>query len=106
MAKYTLHFWFEWLGPCLWGADEETKKKFGYAVDLSILPITEELRNHLIELRDEHDESLNWEYPPDPSPWTSQQKSHFLKRTEEAYKRLCSELGEEFQIIYSVDVPD
>ena len=50
MAKYTMHFWFEWLGPCLWGADEETKKKFGYAVGLSILPITEELRNHLIEL--------------------------------------------------------
>ena len=38
---YKLHFWFEHGGICLWGLNDNTKNKYGYAVSNKDLPIVE-----------------------------------------------------------------
>lgn len=44
---YLLRFFFEYGGPCLWAANDEARERFGYPVELSDLPIPEDLRREL-----------------------------------------------------------
>ena len=46
---------------------------------------------------------LNWEYPPDPSPWSIEQKVDYINRANMLYMKLLSELGSDFEIINEVD---
>ena len=69
-------------------------------MDLSALPISEDLRNYLIQLGQEHDKALNWEYPPDPLLWTKEEEAQFYMKAKEGHSRLVEELGADFEIIY------
>ncbi|MBR1527852.1 MAG: hypothetical protein IJ642_00965 [Oscillospiraceae bacterium] len=105
MTKYSFQYWFEWgcsenFCPCLWSADQITKNKFGYAVDLHRLPISQDLIHFLCQLGIEHDNALDWEYPPNPLLWSDQEKKEFYQKAREGCFRLQKELGKEYQIIY------
>lgn len=105
MARYTFKYWFEWgccedFCPCLWSADDITRNKYDYSVDLYELPVSEDLIEFLCKLGIEHDNALDWEYPPNPLLWTEEEEKNFYIKAEEGYKRLCQELGEDYQIIY------
>ncbi len=106
---YKLRFWFEWGldTACLWCADQITRDRFGVGpINFDKLGLSEELQNDLRALGDEFQDSLDWEYPPDPSPWTQEHKEDFLRRSGEVYKRLVLELGENYEVIYAVGLPD
>lgn len=45
-------------------------------------------------LEDEYYTYLDWEYPPNPSPWSEDHKKGFIDRAIVAYNNLCKELGE------------
>jgi len=75
-------------------------------VSLDSLDLSENLKQTIVELGEEYQSSLDWNYPPDPSPWSQEHKDDFLKRTKIVYKKLCDELGDKFKINYCVDVPD
>lgn len=96
--KYKLRFFFEFGGYCLWADDERTTKKFGYAIPCDALPISKELIQELTYLEKEFQTSLDWEYPPNPSPWSEEQRQIFEKRTKKAYEKLVIELRECFDI--------
>ena len=104
MVKYELRLMFEWGGSdedIVWGMNEAAKEKFGgYDIKLDNLPISVGLKEELIRLHEWHDSSLNWEYPPDPSPWSAEEKAKFLEESVKAYTRLCDELGPECHVIY------
>ena len=53
---------------------------------------------------EEYQTYLNWEYPPDPSPWTEEHKADFRKRAKEGYDRFVKEVGPDFIVENRVDV--
>lgn len=82
---------------CLWAGNDAAEDKYG--IETYGLPISSDLANTLDELVGEWATVLNWAEPNSPSPWTSEQKIKFISDTTIAYKRLCGELGEEYEII-------
>lgn len=105
MVKYKFKYWFEWgcsedWCPCLWAADDVTGEKYGYSINLDELPISKELIHFLCELGVQHDEALDWDYPPDPLLWSKEEEKQFYQKAKEGYERLQEELGQEYEIIY------
>lgn len=103
MKRYILRYWFEHGGICLWSVNENAKNKFGYPIDNDKLPVSKDLIDELYALEKEYHSYLDWDYPPNPSPWTIEQKYNFKNRANAAYWRLLSELGSDFEIINEID---
>ena len=100
---YKLEFWFEHGGSCLWSSNEESNKEYGYAVNTQKLPLSELTRKNISDLECEYHSYLNWEYPPDPSPWTEEHKRDFLRRATNVYHKIVNELGENYEVINKLD---
>lgn len=106
---YKINFWFEWGmdTACLWCGNQAARDRFDVGpIDFDKLGLSEDLQETLRQLGDEYQDSLDWDYPPDPSPWTQAHKDDFLRRAEAAYQRVVSELGEDYEVIYAVGLPD
>lgn len=106
---YKINFWFEWGADdaSLWCGDQKTRNRFDVGpISFDKLGLSEGLQNALRALGEEYQDSLDWNYPPDPSPWTQEHKDDFLRRAEEVYHRLVLELGEDYEVVYSVSLPD
>lgn len=98
---YVLNFWCEHGGGCIWAKNDSARNTFGYDanyIEYRNLPISDKLISKLEGLDDEYHSYLDWEYPPNPSPWTSEHKIDFLNRANLIYDELCIELGPSFQI--------
>lgn len=92
---------------CLSCINEEAVRKFGgYIVTNDALNIDDSLSLTLILLCQEYQSSLNWECPQDPSPWTREQKADFHKRSKQAYNDLLEQLGNGYDVIYDVLIPE
>ncbi len=114
MAKYTFRFWYEWgcfseeICPCLWADDDFTRQKFNNGIshtNLRKLPISDELIKTLVELGIEHDNALNLSSPsgtPDSLLWSEETAESFYKKAKQVHQRLQEELGEEYEIIFSI----
>lgn len=102
MKKHQLRFLFEHGGHCMWGMNDKAKKKYGYAIENSRLPISNELIDKLDLLQKEYSTSLDWDNPLNPSPWTEEHKKDFYERAEKVYEELKRELGSKFQITNEV----
>ena len=66
-------------------------------MDLDELPISASLRAELDSLAAQYDESLNWDYPPDPGPWREARCARFNADARAALARLRVELGPEVE---------
>lgn len=107
--KYELRFFFEWGddSASIWCGNQAARDRFDVGpIVFDELGLSEALQQLLRELGDEYQTSLNWDYPPDPSPWTQEQKESFLRRSEAAYQQLVMELGDEYIVYNCVDLPD
>ena len=93
-----LRFWFEHGGICIWGINDNAQEKYGYAIENSELPISKTLIVELNTLESEYATYLDWEYPPNPSPWTEDEKADFLNRANIAYEKLKCELGSDYDV--------
>ncbi len=100
MATYKMKFMFDWgSGICLWSTNDATKIKFGnYPISTSDLPISSSLKEELDKLIEKHDEALNWDDPNGDMLWDDNQVKMFLKSAEDSYKKLCEELGTDYEI--------
>jgi hypothetical protein len=63
--------------------------------DLDELPISPSLRAELDDLAAQYDESMNWDYPPDPGPWREARCERFNADVRAALARLRAEPGPE-----------
>lgn len=102
MPKYVIRFFFEYgcVGDCLWCGNDAARDKFDVGpISFDKLNLSEKLKGELTQLSDEFQSSLDWEYPPDPSPWSEEQWESFNLRANEAYKRIVSELGSDFEVL-------
>lgn len=101
MAKYEFRFMFDWgSGTCVWSANDAARKKFDYAVELSQLPISDELVDYLNKICDKHDEALDWDYPPNGLLWSEEEQNAFIKDARDGYEKLCKELGTGYHVVW------
>ncbi|MBQ8932436.1 MAG: hypothetical protein IJ045_08400 [Ruminiclostridium sp.] len=102
IATYRLKFMYDWCsGVCLWSANQNSYEKFGcYRVFTSQLSISDELKEKLDYLIEKHDEALDWDYPAGDLLWDDSQIDEFLKKSRNAYNKLCEELGSDYEVIY------
>ncbi|MFF2750483.1 hypothetical protein ACFVVA_33710 [Kitasatospora sp. NPDC058048] len=96
MPSY-LRFFFEygvdtplWPGP---SGSPDLDSPYDYPCDLDRLPITPATRAELARLADRYQSSLNEAYPPDPSPWSEEEKELFRRQAAAALEALRRDLG-------------
>lgn len=91
---------------CLSSINEEAVNMFGgYIVNNDSINIDITLSARLISLCEEYQTSLNWESPQDPSPWSQEQKDSFFNRARQAYYDLVEQLGNNYNVIFDVFIP-
>ncbi|MFF7469778.1 hypothetical protein [Streptomyces sp. NPDC008092] len=89
---HCLRYFFEaGVDTPLW--PEDMASPYGYPCDLSRLPISEETRAELAGLSEWYQSSIDWDYPPDPSPWSDDELQAFKRRANAALETLRRELG-------------
>ncbi len=95
---YVLRFFFGYGGTCLWAANDAARERFGYAVELSDLPVSDELRAALHAACARFDTSLNWDDPAGPSPWPEEDWMEFNRASDEVLAQLRESLGALFEV--------
>lgn len=91
---------------CLWSENDEAINCFGgYIIEHKWLGITDALDQELKLLCEEYQTSLNWDYPPDPSPWTDEHKNNFDKKAYNLYNALLNQIDCKIEIKYDVFIP-
>jgi hypothetical protein len=98
--KYQVKLMFEWGGGSLWCGNDAAHEAYDVGPIEDRLPLSENLKQHLFKLTEWHDKSLNWDYPPDPGPWTPKEFEEFEKAAMEVLSDIRSELGDDFEVIY------
>ena len=91
---------FEWGGGTLWCGNAAASERFDVGPVEDRLPISENSRKSLNKLSTLHDTALNWEYPPDPGPWTNEEDAHFDAKANELLSVIREELGPEYEVVY------
>ncbi len=91
---------FEWGGGCIWCGNDAARDAFDVGPIEARLPLSSKVTQRLHKLTEWHDRSLNWDYPPDPGPWTREEYEAFEKEAMEALSDIRSELGHDFEVVY------
>ncbi|MGB8942942.1 MAG: hypothetical protein WCD21_22265 [Streptomyces sp.] len=87
-----LRFFFEaGVDTPLW--PEDMAGPYGYPCVLERLPITPALRTELARLSQRYQSSIDWDYPPNPSPWSDEELQLFKQQAHAALEALRRELG-------------
>jgi hypothetical protein len=98
--RYRLRFFFDpGAGVCLWSGNDAARERFGYPVENRSLPVPENLWRLLEHLCAWHATSIDWSYPPDPSPWTPAERHRFDESASAALEQLRTALGPEFLVV-------
>ncbi len=99
MANYLLRYFFDaGSGICLWSSNDAAREKFDYPVELQSLELPENLMREALNIVTWFDSSLDWSYPPNPSPWSEQERGHFNEASQSLLSKLRQQLGPAFDI--------
>lgn len=106
--KIVRRFFFEWAADtCLWSANDRSVELFGAgALGLNLFSLSDGLKQTLLDMGEEFQDALDWSEPQNPSPWSKEQKDCFLRRSREVYTQLCAELGDEYEVLFEVFLPE
>ena len=98
---YTLRYFFDWgVKTCLWAGDTPTLDRFGFGgVNLNHLPLSNTTKHRAEELATWHDQSLNQEYPPNPSPWCADDRGRFDAASQHLLQSIREDLGPDFTVV-------
>ncbi|WP_417532937.1 hypothetical protein [Marinobacterium stanieri] len=86
-------------GICLWANDDEARENFGYSIDLESLPLSQDLVAAGTELIEWFDTSIDWDYPPNLSPWSPVERAKFKAASSRFFARLGAELGPRYELV-------
>ena len=98
--RYRIRLMFEWGGGALWCGNDVALERFDVGPIEDRLPISEKTRQRLNELSALHDTALNWEYPPDPGPWTKEENERFDAKATDLLSAIREELGPAYEVVY------
>jgi hypothetical protein len=98
--KYRLRFFFDaGSGICFWTANKLTEARFkNYPVQAEALPLSPKTIEQINQIATWYDRSLNWDYPPDPSPWRQEEWDRFNRAVKDLLDTVRQELGDSFEI--------
>jgi hypothetical protein len=82
----------------LWSANDPARERFGYPVELSELPIPDDLRHDLRLAGERFETSVDWDNPAGPSPWSKEDSEQFTELTDRLLDQLRVALGPSFEI--------
>ena len=99
-GRFILRLMFDWGGGCLWCGNAAAHAAFDVGPVEDRLPLSPTTRQRLFDLSAWHDGGIDWDYPPDPSPWPPAEWERFEQAASEALAVVKSELGPEFEIVY------
>ena len=99
--KYRIRFFFE-LGVTayLWAGDDFTLDTFDVGPIEDKLPLSDEIRQRAEEISDWYQTSVDWDYPPAPTPWSEEECDQFRIIAREFFEDLQQELGDDFELLY------
>jgi hypothetical protein len=63
--------------------------------------LTPETQQRVREVAEWHDQSLNWDYPPDPGPWREDECACFNTAVRALYAVAVRELGAPYELIFA-----
>ena len=93
---------FEWGGGTLWCANDAARNVYDVGAVEEELPLSREVLRELQRLTELHDTALDWNYPPDPSPWSQEQFDLFDSEALSILERIRAELGPAYEVQYDV----
>lgn len=101
-ARYRLLFEFDpGSGIGLWGDNEAARERYDSSILSESLPLTPATIARLDELLAWFDESLNWDYPPDPGPWRQAECDRFNAAARQLHAAISAELGPDYDVVYA-----
>jgi hypothetical protein len=99
MKTYKLRFSFDpGSGICLWSENGLARDRFGYPVELDSLELSASVKRKAEELIGRFDTSVDWSYPPAPSPWSKMERERFKVEAAGLLHSLQECLGDGFEI--------
>jgi len=99
MATYRMRYFFDFGCQCLWSANEAANERFGYAIEMSQLPLPKLTVDRVNEVADWYMKSLNCAYAPDPGPWRQPECDRFNEIARELLDEIRKELGPDFEVV-------
>ncbi|MEV0373347.1 hypothetical protein AB0I10_26625 [Streptomyces sp. NPDC050636] len=72
---------------------EDMPSPYGNPCELERLPISPTSRAELARLCEWYQSSIDWDYPPNPSPWSEEELQLFKQQMYTALEALRRELG-------------
>ena len=98
MPPHHLRFFFEAGVPHtpLWPDDIDSP--YGSPCELERLPISPATQAALATLCEWYQSSIDWDYPPDPSPWPQEERDRFTQQADAALAALRRELGDDWTV--------
>ena len=100
MSVYILRFFFDpGSGIRLWAANDAARDKWDYPIDTRDLPLPENTWRFAYHLCSWFDTSIDWTYPPDPSPWDAAERDRFNNAAQQFLEILRGQLGTDFDVV-------
>lgn len=98
--RFRIRLMFEWGGGALWCGNDAALARFSVGSIEEKLLLSPTTLERLGEMTRWHDTALNWDYPPDPGPWTVADYKKFDDAAEALLGAIQQELGAGFEVIY------
>ena len=99
-TQYSLRYFSDWGGPCLWANNDAARSRFGIGgVNFDDLPVSDATKRSAEELVAWHVQSLNKDYPPDPSPWRQEECDRFNHASQQLLHTVRNELGADYDVV-------
>lgn len=91
MVDHLRYFFEAGVDTPLWPEDMDSP--YGYPCELEKLPISPATRAELARLSRSYQSSIDWDCPPNPSPWSDEEWRVFKEQAHMALAALRRELG-------------
>jgi hypothetical protein len=100
MSIYRLRYFFDpGSGICLWAGNDAARSQWDYPIDARDLPLSENTWRFAHHLCSWYDTSIDWAYPPDPSPWDATERARFNLSAQRFLSILQDQLGPDFEVL-------
>lgn len=97
---YELRYFFEYGAGPLWALNDAAERAFGISyIAPESLPLSEQSQHRASELAAWFNQSLNQDYPPDPSPWRQDECDRFNDASAKLLAQIRAELGGDYNVI-------